>query len=157
MIRCDLHKEERGYTLPEVLAALLFFAFGILALYRLQAAVIKSGAHAGQLTQATAWPNPEWKLYSLSTMSVSHQLPILKPSDPTLSTGPSLPTCPCPTPKPFESSLRGKEVRTNPIHSLWTPSRETETVGCAVTPAPNEGHPGTPCYRYMSWPLRARM
>jgi Tfp pilus assembly protein PilV len=54
MIRCNLHKEERGYTLPEVLAALLFFAFGILALYRLQAAVIKSGAHAGQLTQATA-------------------------------------------------------------------------------------------------------
>ena len=47
-------KRRAGYTLVEVLITILFFAMGMLAMYRLQLAVIQSNARAGQLNRATA-------------------------------------------------------------------------------------------------------
>jgi type IV pilus assembly protein PilV len=53
MMRLSLNRRE-GYTLVELLITILFFAIGMLAMYRLQLAVIQSNARAGQLNRATA-------------------------------------------------------------------------------------------------------
>jgi len=43
---------QKGFTLLEVLAAIMVFAFGMLALYRLQAASVVSNAHSDEITQS---------------------------------------------------------------------------------------------------------
>jgi prepilin-type N-terminal cleavage/methylation domain-containing protein len=44
---------QRGFTLLEVFAAILVFALGAMALYRLQVATIQSSSFANDLTEAT--------------------------------------------------------------------------------------------------------
>lgn len=48
-----LRVNERGFTLIEVFAAMLVFAFGIMALNRLQIATVKGNTYATDLSQAT--------------------------------------------------------------------------------------------------------
>jgi prepilin-type N-terminal cleavage/methylation domain-containing protein len=43
----------KGFTLIEVLAAIVVFAFGALTLYRLQASVVSGNSFSNRLTQAT--------------------------------------------------------------------------------------------------------
>ena len=45
---------EKGFTIVEVLVSVVFFIFGILALYRLQVCVIQTDTYACRLSQATA-------------------------------------------------------------------------------------------------------
>lgn len=46
------HSGHGGFTLVEVLAAIMVFTFGVLALYRLEAASVQNNSFSGQLTQA---------------------------------------------------------------------------------------------------------
>ncbi|MEN6440045.1 MAG: prepilin-type N-terminal cleavage/methylation domain-containing protein [Syntrophobacter sp.] len=46
---------EKGFTLVEILAAIVVFAFGMLALFKLQAATVVSNTNAHELTQAAAF------------------------------------------------------------------------------------------------------
>jgi prepilin-type N-terminal cleavage/methylation domain-containing protein len=46
--------EQKGFTLVEILAAIMVFAFGMLALYRLQAATLVSGSFSNEISQAAA-------------------------------------------------------------------------------------------------------
>ena len=45
---------QRGFTIVEVLVAVVFFIFGVLALYRLQVGVIQTNTQAALLSRATA-------------------------------------------------------------------------------------------------------
>ena len=45
---------QRGFTLLEVVAAIVAFAFGSLALYRLQAATIMGNSFSNELTRGNA-------------------------------------------------------------------------------------------------------
>lgn len=47
------YSDQKGFTLVEVFAAIAVFAFGILALYRLQASAVNGNSYANDFTQAT--------------------------------------------------------------------------------------------------------
>jgi prepilin-type N-terminal cleavage/methylation domain-containing protein len=47
------NSHQQGFTLIEVLAAIVVFAFGALTLYRLQASIISCNSFSNRLTQAT--------------------------------------------------------------------------------------------------------
>lgn len=48
-------RSEKGFTLVEILAAIVVFAFGMLALFKLQVATVTSNTKAHGLTQAAAF------------------------------------------------------------------------------------------------------
>ncbi len=64
--------DQFGFTLIEVLAAIVVFAFGGLALYRLQTAVIDCNSFSNRLTQATLLAQE--RMESLMALPYNHPL-----------------------------------------------------------------------------------
>jgi len=66
------NSDQVGFTLIEVLAAIVVFAFGGLALYRLQASIIASNSFSSRLTQATVLAQE--RMESLMSLPYDHPL-----------------------------------------------------------------------------------
>ena len=70
-LHCSINKNHRtqsrkkgsqqGFSLVEVLVAILLLTVGLLALAKMQTRAVASNAFGNQLTQATFWPRTSWK------------------------------------------------------------------------------------------------
>jgi prepilin-type N-terminal cleavage/methylation domain-containing protein len=67
------NSDQQGFTLIDVLAAIVVFAFGALALYRLQTSIIACNAFSNRLTQATILAQERME----SLMALPYNHPIL--------------------------------------------------------------------------------
>jgi type IV pilus assembly protein PilV len=67
------NSDQQGFTLIEILAAIVVFAFGGLALYRLQASIIATNALSNRLTQATVLAQERME----SLMALPYNSPLL--------------------------------------------------------------------------------
>ena len=67
------NSDQKGFTLIEVLAAIVVFAFGALTLYRLQASIIACNSFSNRLTQATVLAQERME----SLMALPYNNPLL--------------------------------------------------------------------------------
>jgi hypothetical protein len=65
-----IRRDRRGFTLVEVFAGIMVFAFGVLALYRLQAAGIQNNSFSHHITRSTSVAHTQ--LERLSALDYDH-------------------------------------------------------------------------------------